>query len=124
MSETEHVDVLARVSEARQNSRLCLHPLRTLNAERGERRMAVIIAQVYRYPVNGLSAEPLDRVALAIGRCIPQDRRFAIALGSSHFDPAQPKWLRRSRSDAARQLHGISYPVDAGKRASAQRRSN
>jgi uncharacterized protein YcbX len=55
--------------------------------------MAAIITQVYRYPVKGLSAEPLDRVALAIGRCLPQDRRFAIALGSTHFDPAQPKWL-------------------------------
>ena len=52
--------------------------------------MAAIITQVYRYPVKGLSAEPLDRVALAIGRCLPQDRRFALALGSTHFDPAQP----------------------------------
>lgn len=50
--------------------------------------MAVIIAQVYRYPVKGLSAEPLDRVTLAIGRCLPQDRRYAIALGSTHFDQA------------------------------------
>ena len=58
--------------------------------------MAAIITQVYRYPVKGLSAEPLDRVALAIGRCLPQDRRFAIALGSTHFDPAQPKWLAKT----------------------------
>jgi uncharacterized protein YcbX len=27
--------------------------------------MAAIITQVYRYPVKGLSAEPLDRVVLA-----------------------------------------------------------
>jgi uncharacterized protein len=58
--------------------------------------MAAIITQVYRYPVKGLSAEPLDRVALAIGRCLPQDRRFAIALGSTHFDPAQPQWLAKT----------------------------
>jgi hypothetical protein len=51
---------------------------------------------VYRYPVKGLSAEPLDRVALAIGRCLPQDRRFAIALGSTHFDLAQPQWLAKT----------------------------
>jgi uncharacterized protein YcbX len=53
--------------------------------------MAAIITQLYRYPVKGLSAEPLDRVALAVGRCLPHDRRFAIAL--ANFDPAQPKWL-------------------------------
>jgi uncharacterized protein YcbX len=58
--------------------------------------MAAIIARVYRYPVKGLSAEPLDRVALAIGRCLPQDRRYAITLGSTHFDPAQPKWLAKT----------------------------
>jgi uncharacterized protein YcbX len=57
--------------------------------------MAAIITQVYRSPVKGLSAEPLDRVTLAIGRCLPQDRRFAIALGSTHFDPVQPKWLAK-----------------------------
>jgi uncharacterized protein len=58
--------------------------------------MAAIITQVYRYPVKGLSAEPLDHVALAIGRCLPQDRRYAIALGSTHFDPTQPKWLAKT----------------------------
>jgi uncharacterized protein len=55
--------------------------------------MAAIVTQLYRYPVKGLSAEPLDRVALAIGRCLPQDRRYAIALGSTRFDAAQPQWL-------------------------------
>jgi uncharacterized protein len=58
--------------------------------------MAAIITQVYRYPVKGLSAEPLDRVAVAIGRCLPQDRRFALALGSTRFDPAQPQWLAKT----------------------------
>jgi uncharacterized protein YcbX len=57
--------------------------------------MTAIIRQVYRYPVKGLSAEPLDRVPLAIGQCLPQDRRFAIALGSTQFDPAQPRWLAK-----------------------------
>lgn len=58
--------------------------------------MAAIIRQLYRYPVKGLSAEPLDRVSLAIGRCLPQDRRFAIALGSTRFDRAQPQWLAKT----------------------------
>ena len=58
--------------------------------------MAGIIRQIYRYPVKGLSAEPLDHVQLAVGRCLPEDRRFAIALGSTEFDPAQPRWLAKT----------------------------
>jgi hypothetical protein len=57
--------------------------------------VTAVIRQIYRYPVKGLSAEPLDRVPLTIGRCLPQDRRFAIALGSAQFDPAQPQWLAK-----------------------------
>ena len=59
-------------------------------------RMAATVTQLYRYPVKGLSAEPLDRVPLAIGRCLPQDRRFAIALGSTQFDPAHPQWAPKT----------------------------
>src|ERR1700691_4795401 len=58
--------------------------------------MAAAISAIYRYPVKGLSAEALDHVALAIGQCLPQDRRFAIALGSTEFDPAQPHWLAKT----------------------------
>lgn len=58
--------------------------------------MAATIAQLYRYPVKGLSAERLERAALAVGQCLPQDRRFAIALGSAEFDPAHPAWLAKT----------------------------
>jgi MOSC domain-containing protein len=58
--------------------------------------MTAAIAELYRYPVKGLSAEPLERVALAIGQCLPQDRRFAIALGPTAFDPAHPQWLAKT----------------------------
>lgn len=58
--------------------------------------MTATIRQVYRYPVKGLSAEALDRVPLGVGRCLPHDRRFAVALGSTEFDPAQPRWLAKT----------------------------
>ncbi|HXC28469.1 MAG TPA: MOSC domain-containing protein [Stellaceae bacterium] len=58
--------------------------------------MAATIQQLYRYPVKGLSAERLDRIGLAVGQCLPQDRRFAIALGSTEFDPAHPQWLAKT----------------------------
>jgi MOSC domain-containing protein len=59
--------------------------------------MIATIAAVYRYPVKGLSAEGMDRVALSPGECLPHDRRFAIALGSTVFDPRHPEWLPKTR---------------------------
>jgi hypothetical protein len=58
--------------------------------------MAPTIAAIYRYPVKGLSAEPLERVALAPGECLPHDRRFAIALPATRFDPERPEWLSKT----------------------------
>jgi uncharacterized protein YcbX len=57
---------------------------------------AMRIAAIYRYPVKGLSPEPLPRVALTQGRCLPQDRRFAVALASTRFDPEHPEWLAKT----------------------------
>src|SRR5437667_12029986 len=57
---------------------------------------AATIAAIYRYPVKGLSAENLARVALAPGECLPHDRRFAIALPSTRFDPERPEWLSKT----------------------------
>lgn len=75
------------------------------------------IAALYRYPVKGLSAEALRRVALAPGQCLPHDRRFAIALPSTRFDPQQPKWLAKShfimlmRDEALAQLQTSFDPA-------------
>jgi uncharacterized protein YcbX len=54
------------------------------------------IASLYRYPVKGLSPEPLPRVALEPGQTLPADRRYAIENGPSGFDPAAPVWLSKS----------------------------
>jgi MOSC domain-containing protein len=59
--------------------------------------MAAAVAAIYRYPVKGLSAEAMDRVALTPGECLPHDRRFAIALGTTAFDPLHPAWLPKTR---------------------------
>src|SRR6185437_8601973 len=50
------------------------------------------IASLYRYPVKGLSPEPLQSVGLGVGQTFPADRRYAIENGPSGFDPADPKW--------------------------------
>ncbi len=59
--------------------------------------MTTTISAIYRYPVKGLSAEKLQRVALTPGECLPHDRRFALALGSTVFDPQRPEWLPKTR---------------------------
>lgn len=57
--------------------------------------MVTTVTVIYRYPVKGLSAEKMNRVALLPGECLPHDRRFAIALGSTRFDPQRPEWLSK-----------------------------
>ena len=59
--------------------------------------MSVQITKLYRYPVKGLSAEPLSEVTLGIGQTFPSDRRYAIENGPSGFDPRAPGWLPKSQ---------------------------
>ena len=54
------------------------------------------VTNLYRYPVKGLSPEPLPRVALQVGQTFPADRRYAIENGTSGFDPRAPSWLPKS----------------------------
>ena len=51
------------------------------------------IAKIYRYPVKGLSAEALQRVSVVPGEGLPSDRRYALAHGSTAFDPSEPAWM-------------------------------
>lgn len=52
---------------------------------------------IYRYPVKGLSPEPLGRAHLAVGATVPADRLYAIENGPSGFDPAAPGHLPKQR---------------------------
>lgn len=51
------------------------------------------VTGIYRYPVKGLSADSLDRVALTPGETLPFDRAWAIENGPSRFDPENPAHL-------------------------------
>jgi len=55
------------------------------------------IASIYRYPVKGLSPEPLPEVALSAGQTLPGDRAFAIENGPIGFDPTAPKYFPKIR---------------------------
>ena len=54
------------------------------------------VASLFRYPVKGLTPEPLRRVGLGVGETLPADRRYAIENGPSGFDPADPKWMSKA----------------------------
>jgi uncharacterized protein YcbX len=55
------------------------------------------IHAIHRYPVKGLTPEPLPRTVLAIRQPVPFDRMYAIENGPSGFDPAAPGYLPKQR---------------------------
>ena len=55
------------------------------------------ISAIYRYPVKGLSPEPMPQVRLSPGQPLPSDRLYAIENGPSGFDPTAPVYFPKSR---------------------------
>lgn len=55
------------------------------------------IHAIYRYPVKGLSPEPLERAELAVHETLAGDRLYAIENGPSGFDPAVPRHQPKQR---------------------------
>lgn len=58
--------------------------------------MTSVVVRLFRYPVKGLSPEPLETLALTHAHGIELDRSFALALGTTAFDPAQPQPLAKT----------------------------
>ena len=55
------------------------------------------IDSIYRHPVKGLTPEPMAMVQLTAGAYFPGDRDYAIEVGPSGFDPANPKHISKQR---------------------------
>ncbi|MBS0253206.1 MAG: MOSC domain-containing protein [Proteobacteria bacterium] len=53
------------------------------------------IEALYRYPVKGLTPEPLESVELRPMQTLPFDRAYAIENGPGPFDPANPQHLQK-----------------------------
>lgn len=51
------------------------------------------LAEIFRYPVKGLSPEPMERVEVAPGEALPFDRAYAIENGPGRFNPEMPQHL-------------------------------
>jgi uncharacterized protein len=65
-------------------------------AKRGRADRMAKIQSIYRYPIKGLTPEPLARALLTPGQTVPGDRLYAIENGQSGFDPAAPSYLSKT----------------------------
>jgi GntR family transcriptional regulator / MocR family aminotransferase len=63
-------------------------------ARSGGAEMAVL-TNIYRYPIKGLSAQPMSWVDLEAKRPFPHDRIFALVRPGAPFDTANPKWGKK-----------------------------
>jgi len=52
-----------------------------------------VVTAIYRYPVKGMTPEPLEHAELAPGQTIAYDRAWAIEKIPGRFDPAAPAHL-------------------------------
>jgi GntR family transcriptional regulator/MocR family aminotransferase len=55
----------------------------------------VSVSKIYRYPIKGLSAQPLSRVILETDKPFPHDRIFALARPGAPIDRDDPKWAKK-----------------------------
>lgn len=54
-----------------------------------------VLKNIYRYPIKGLSAQPLLRVELQAKKPFPHDRVFALVRPGAPFDTSHPRWGKK-----------------------------
>jgi GntR family transcriptional regulator / MocR family aminotransferase len=54
-----------------------------------------VLKNIYRYPIKGLSAQPLQQVLLQAKKPFPHDRVFALVRPGAPFDASHPKWGKK-----------------------------
>lgn len=57
----------------------------------------ISVKSLQRYPVKGLSAEPLPFADVTPGQTLASDRAFAVENGPSGFDPQAPSWMPKMK---------------------------
>jgi GntR family transcriptional regulator / MocR family aminotransferase len=55
----------------------------------------IAVSKLFRYPIKGLSAQPLSRVMLEADQPFPLDRIFALARPGAPIDRDDPKWAKK-----------------------------
>jgi GntR family transcriptional regulator/MocR family aminotransferase len=64
-------------------------------AERPTGGPMITVSNIYRYPIKGLSAQPLSRVVLDADKPFPYDRIFALARPGAPIDRDNPQWAKK-----------------------------
>lgn len=59
--------------------------------------MSISVTKIYRHPVKSLTAEALETVNLTPGMAVPNDRRFALLLGSTPAAGATSEWMPKAK---------------------------
>ena len=54
-----------------------------------------VVRGLYRYPIKGLSPQPVPGIELEAGKPFPHDRIFAFARPGSPIDPEAPTWAKK-----------------------------
>ena len=70
-------------------------PFSPRSARREGRAAMPVLRGIYRYPVKGLSPQPLPGIELAAEKPFPHDRTFAFARPGSPIDPDAPRWGKK-----------------------------
>jgi GntR family transcriptional regulator/MocR family aminotransferase len=55
----------------------------------------VAVSKIYRYPIKGLSAQPLSSVVFDADKPFPYDRIFALVRPGAPIDRDDPKWAKK-----------------------------
>lgn len=75
------------------------------------------VTALYRYPVKGLSPDPLQHTEIRAGETFLHDRMYAIENGSRDFDPINPKYYAKAKFlqlMSNEQLAALETRFDAG----------
>lgn len=77
--------------------------------------MNASVAQIWRHPIKSHGREQIVEVTLSEGKCLPWDRRWAVAHERSCFDVDRPRWqpcTEFSRGAKSPRLQAIQTIVD------------
>lgn len=73
------------------------------------------VAALYRYPIKGMTSQPLTEVALQVGRGVPFDREIALARPNGKYRPGMDHGISKSEFYvlvAEARLAGLTTHVD------------
>ncbi len=77
--------------------------------------MSATVAHIWRHPIKSHGREEISETYLTAGKCLPWDRRWAVAHERSCFDVERPSWqpcTEFSRGAKSHRLQAITAYVD------------